>query len=68
MEFIEYLGNGGAMQISNESLLVLLAVFGQLIGVFKALSGIRVEIAERLARVETNIDNIHKRISKDEVK
>lgn len=68
MEFIEHLGSGGAMQISNESLLVLLAVFGQLIGVFKALSGIRVEIAERLARVETNIDNIHKRISKDDVK
>lgn len=55
MESIELLGNG-SMQISNESLLVLIALFGQLIGVFKALSSIRVEISERLTRVETKVD------------
>lgn len=45
-------------QVTGEMLMLILAVVAQVVGTFMALSNIRVDMAERMTRLETHITHI----------
>ena len=48
----------GSFQITGEMMTLMVFIIFGILGIFRGISNIRVEMAERMARMETDIDHI----------